>query len=106
MDNRYDNDRQTKEEAMGRFERMNCPEKAASGIGTSRLEPSNYDVTSHHAPDHAQIQQITTIRAAARNFLDAIDANCPRCADATAAKRKVRDAMMTANASIVLNGMI
>jgi len=72
----------------------------------TRIGPTNEDVVSHHSPDREQIQRITTIRAAARNFLDAIDQNCGRCADATAAKRKVREAMMTANAAIVLNGAV
>jgi len=66
----------------------------------------NRHIVAHHSPDRDQIQRITAIRQAALNFLDVIDANCPRCADATAAKRKVREAMMTANAAIVLNGSI
>lgn len=74
--------------------------------GTVRAFPSNEEIVSHHSPGPEEIQRITTIRAAARNFLDAIDANCPRSADADAAKRHVREAMMTANAAIVLHGLI
>lgn len=66
---------------------------------------SNDEIVSYHSPTPIQLQRINTIRAAARNFLDAISANCGSCADAAVAKRKVREAMMTANAAIVLDGM-
>lgn len=46
------------------------------------------------------------VRAAARDLVEVILTNCPPCADRTAAVRKVREAVMTANASIALDGLI
>lgn len=60
------------------------------------------DVVKHHAPDAEQIDSITSIRGAAANFIAIIIENCPRNPDRSAAIRKVREAMMTANASIVV----
>jgi len=64
------------------------------------------EVVSYHAPDEKQIADITEIRNAAAAMLFAILAVCPPCADTTAACRKVREAMMTANAAIVLKGAV
>jgi hypothetical protein len=64
------------------------------------------EVVSYHAPTELQIAQIGEIRKAAAVLLNAILEHCPPCADATAATRKVREAMMTANAAIVLKGAV
>ena len=66
----------------------------------------NQEITRHHAPTAEGLKQISNIRAAAKHFLDAIDANCPPCADTQFAKRLVRMAMMQANGAIVLDGMV
>jgi len=73
---------------------------------TPAVPPSNRFITQHHAPSYEEIKSIANIRLAAENFMNAIDANCPPSADASDAKRKVREAMMTANASIVLRGCV
>lgn len=65
-----------------------------------------HEVVTYHAPDADQIASISNIRAAAETMLEAIVLNCPPCADTTAATRKVREAMMTANAAIVLKGVV
>jgi hypothetical protein len=70
------------------------------------LADKNWEITRHHAPTAEGLKHISNIRAAAKQFLDAIDQNCPPCADSTFAKRMVRIAMMVANASIVLDGMV
>lgn len=44
------------------------------------------------------------IRQAAKYLAEHIIRACPRSADRSAALRKVREAVMTANASIVLEG--
>jgi hypothetical protein len=62
------------------------------------------DLFTYHAPTGEQIEQMAWIREKAREFASLIFAYCPRSADRTAALRKVREAVMTANASIVLNG--
>ena len=62
------------------------------------------DVLSYHAPTSDQQAQIATVRAAAKAFATAILEKVPTCADQQAALRKVREALMTANAAIVLEG--
>lgn len=59
-------------------------------------------ITTYHKPDEAGVEAITNIRQAAAALIVAILANCPRNPDRTAAIRKAREAMMTANASIVV----
>jgi hypothetical protein len=58
----------------------------------------------YHQPDAEQVQQIQMIREAAAGFAQVIKDNTPGCPDQSAAIRHVRDAMMTANAAIVLRG--
>jgi hypothetical protein len=70
---------------------------------------SNYDLDNwfqYHAPNHTQQKQYETIRAAARHLAGVIIANTPTSADQTAAIRKLREAVMTANASIACDGGI
>jgi len=54
----------------------------------------------YHPPQDDQIGKYETLRAAAHDFAIAILALTPACADQTAAIRKVREAVMTANAAI------
>lgn len=97
-----DYEKYEKDEAIGRAVQASMLAKAEC----MRAAPTNDEIVSHHIPTPEEIRRIETIRAAARNFLDAIDSNCPGCVDATDAKRKVREAMMTANAAIALRGLI
>jgi hypothetical protein len=64
------------------------------------------EVFSHHAPDTLQIESYEQIRAGARNFAGLILTCVPPCADRSAAIRKVREAVMTANAAIALRGLV
>ena len=57
---------------------------------------------TYHAPKDDQPERYVAVRAAAYQFAQAIVANCPNCADRTAAIRKVREAVFTANAAIAL----
>jgi len=57
-----------------------------------------------HPPTTDQQDNYKHIRKAARDFAEAIFDNTPKCADQTAALRKVREAMMTANAAIACKG--
>lgn len=59
---------------------------------------------SYHAPDEHQAFSYDTIRAAAKEFAYAIEYNCPESPDRTDAIRKVREAVMMANASIATGG--
>ena len=64
------------------------------------------EVVTYHAPDAEQLEHYAEIRFAASNFIQVILLNTPECADQTAAIRKVREAMMTANAAIALRGLV
>lgn len=64
------------------------------------------DVIQYHAPTEAMVSAIGVVRMSATDMIRAILENVPDCADRTAAIRKVREAMMTANAAIVLEGLI
>lgn len=57
---------------------------------------------SYHAPNRDTRQRYERIRAAALAFAQELDAVCPQGADLSAAIRLVREAMMTANASIAI----
>jgi hypothetical protein len=64
------------------------------------------DVFEHHAPTPEQRAKYEELRPAAKEFARVIMALCPPCADRSAALRKLREAVMTANASIALNGNV
>lgn len=60
---------------------------------------------THHPPkDDQEIRGYVQIRNAGFNFASIIVASCPPCADTTAAVRKIREAVMTANAAIACGG--
>lgn len=61
---------------------------------------------TYHAPTADLIPRYEAIRIAGRNLAQVIAENTPVCADQTAAIRLVREAVMTANAAIALNGAI
>lgn len=63
------------------------------------------DLFSYHAPEGDQPLQYATIRTAAKAFAHVIVANTPASADQTAAIRKLRECVMTANAAIALKGI-
>jgi hypothetical protein len=63
-------------------------------------------VFKYHAPSPRQQQSYSLIRTAAMNFAAVIVAMTPAGADQEAAIRKVREAVMTANASIALGGRL
>jgi len=58
----------------------------------------------YHAPTAEMTAKFLAIRAAIEQAAFAIDKNCPPGADRTAAMRKLKEAHMTANAAIVLDG--
>jgi hypothetical protein len=62
------------------------------------------DLFSYHAPKDDQPQKYEAVRAAAKVFAKVLIANTPSSADQTAAVRLLRQAVMTANASIALEG--
>ena len=62
------------------------------------------DVFSYHAPDEGDLKNYAAIREASKRMAEVILLTCPASADRSAALRHVREAMMTANASIALKG--
>ena len=61
-------------------------------------------IFTYHAPSTEDVERREVIRDAARHLAAVIVANTPACADQTDAIRKVREAVMTANAAIALGG--
>jgi hypothetical protein len=59
---------------------------------------------SYHKPKDGQPEKYVAIRDAAKVFAEEIVKNTPPSADQTAALRKVREAVMTANAAIACDG--
>jgi len=58
----------------------------------------------YHAPIPEQVEKYTRLRESAKQFAECILENTPQSADQTAAIRKVREAVMTANAAIACGG--
>ncbi len=63
-------------------------------------------IFSYHAPSEDQVDKYDRISEAAKGLARVILESCPACADRSAAIRKVREARMTANASIALHGAV
>jgi len=63
------------------------------------------EVFKYHSPTPETLPKFTAINQAAKNFAEIVLANCPHGADRSAAIRLIRDARMTANAAIALNGL-
>lgn len=57
---------------------------------------------TYHKPDAAQQENLIKIRAAGRHFAAVMLGCTPKCADQSASLRKIREAVMTANAAVVL----
>lgn len=67
----------------------------------TRAEIDN--IFSYHAPKEGQPERYLRLRSAAKFFAQEIIDCTPVCADQAAAIRKVREAVMTANAAIAIN---
>lgn len=62
------------------------------------------DLFTYHRPRGDQLEKYERVRRAAKALARVLIENCPSSADRSAAIRKVREAVMTANAAIALNG--
>lgn len=71
-----------------------------------REEESLIAAFTYHAPTPAQVVSLQRINEAAHALAHMILLEVPPCADRSAAIRLVREARMTANAGIVLDGAI
>jgi len=73
-----------------------------SSMQDMSMEQKVEQIVTYHAPDEDGIKRISNIRESTKFLILTILRNCPPCADRSAAIRKVREGMMTANASIVV----
>jgi hypothetical protein len=62
------------------------------------------ELFSYHPPFGDANLRYENIRSAAKQFAKVVLINVPHGADRTAAIRKIREAVMTANAGVALNG--
>ena len=65
--------------------------------------PSIEQIFTYHAPKGDQAERYQKIRDKAKELAEVIEVCCPHAADTTAAIRKLRECVMTANASIAIN---
>jgi hypothetical protein len=63
------------------------------------------ELFKYHPPTEMTLPKYAAINQAAKNFAEVVLQNCPSSADRSAAIRLIRDARMTANASVALNGL-
>lgn len=63
-------------------------------------------IFTYHSPSPDQLPKYQAIRNAAKELGQVIVDNTPASADQTAAIRLLREAVMTANAAIALNGKL
>lgn len=84
-----------------------CAETAPVSSGPPPEDPDLAKVDnwfSYHPPTPAQQRAYEELRAQARQLAQTICLECPPSADRTAALRKLRECVMTANASIACQG--
>ena len=62
------------------------------------------DMFTYHSPTAEQLPKYAAINTAAKAFAKAVVDNTVPCADQSYAIRKIRDARMTANAAVALDG--
>jgi hypothetical protein len=67
---------------------------------TDQLE----NLFTYHSPGPGDTARYMRIRGQALSLARTIEADCPRSPDRSAAIRKLRECVMTANASIATNG--
>lgn len=73
----------------------------------ARLDATTVDqVFTYHKPREEQLPKYHAVREAGKAFCQVLLENIPECADRTAATRMIREAVMTANAAIALDGLI
>ena len=64
------------------------------------------NIFTYHKPKEGQPEKYEAIRSKAKELAHVIMENVPSCADRTASIRRLREAVMTANAAIALEGTI
>lgn len=69
---------------------------------SNRPEEHLDEVFRYHPPTPDQQERYVRLREAAKSFAEVIADCCPPCADRSAALRKIRETVMTANAAVAL----
>ena len=64
------------------------------------------EVINYHRPTDEQLSRVQDVRNATTALIQVILMSTPECGDRQAAIRHAREAMMTANAAIVLDGLV
>jgi hypothetical protein len=77
-----------------------------AGVPVDEPKDAIEELFTYHAPTEVQAVHYRDIRNAAKTLVRVIDSLCPPGPDRTTAVRKVREAVMTANASIATNNAI
>jgi hypothetical protein len=72
--------------------------------GPNLTEEDIVEMFTYHAPTPEQRVALIEVRAAAQVFCQTLAVQVPASADRSAAIRKLRECVMTANAAIVLHG--
>lgn len=81
-----------------------CNTQAQAGRAFSQ-EERIAELFRYHAPREDQLPKYDTIRTAARHFAEILMKNTTYGADQSDALRKLRECVMTANASVALDGL-
>ncbi len=63
------------------------------------------ELFSYHPPTPITLPKFAAINQAAKNFAEVVLQNCPSGADRRRVIEMIRDARMTANAAVALNGL-
>ena len=64
------------------------------------------DAFTYHAPSKEQVDDMLEIREKAKELAYLLINKCPPCADRSSVLRRLRNVVMEANASIILNGLV
>lgn len=68
------------------------------------MQPAEIEkMFTYHAPNDSSLERLRNVRGKAMELAHLINTEIPECADKSASIRLLREAVMTANAAIVLN---
>ena len=79
-------------------------QQTAAGAGRPVTDEQLHHWFTYHAPSGSQLEAYQAVRDAGKAFATVIRDHCPPGPDTTTAIRKVREAVMTANAAIACDG--
>lgn len=80
-------------------------QEAITASDRGRTDHILVELFRYHQPRPDQLLKYAAVRSAAKHFAEVMMQNTPYCADQQAALRKIREAVMTANAAIALDGL-